>query len=136
MKWRAIGLVSRGGDGRLKFPSASQSPGIYRFQVRARSNESLYVGEAVNLARRFAHYRNPGPTQQTNMRLNARFKEALLAGAEISVAVVTEGAWIERLGKREKANLSLKAVRCLFENAALLDGGTVVETLNRSVASE
>jgi hypothetical protein len=28
------------------------------------------------------------------------------------------------------------SMRCLFENAASLNGGTAVETLNRSVASE
>lgn len=136
MEWKPIGRVMLDDAGRLVFPAVPQAPGLYRFRVRAAGREGVYIGESDNLARRFAHYRNPGPSQQTNLRLNTTFKDALAAGAEISVAAITGNAWIERSGDCQTADLSSKAVRCLFENAALLDGGKDVDALNRSLASE
>jgi hypothetical protein len=135
MEWKPIGRVMLDDAGRLVFPAVPRAPGLYRFRFRAAGREGVYIGESDNLARRFAHYRNPGPTQQTNLRLNAKFKDALAAGAEISVATISANAWIERSGHRQTADLSSKAVRCLFENAALLDGGKDVDALNRSLVS-
>jgi hypothetical protein len=132
MKWQPIGRVTLGGDRSLTFPTAPPVPAIYRFRIRSGAGEAFYIGETENLARRFTHYRNPGPTQQTNQRLNAKFREELTAGAEIAVAVVTGEAWIEHGDVRQVADLGSKAVRCLFENAALVEqGGTAVERLNR-----
>ncbi len=37
-------------------------------------NETVYVGESDNLRRRISHYRNPGPTQRTNIRINDRIR--------------------------------------------------------------
>jgi hypothetical protein len=68
----------------------------------------------------------------TNLRLSAIFRGELTSGAQIAVAVVMGDAWIERGTVRETADLGSKAVRCLFENAALLErGGMAVERLNR-----
>jgi hypothetical protein len=108
MAWTPIGRVTAGADGPLVFPAAPASPGLYRFRVRAAGRDAVYIGETDNLARRFTHYRNPGPTQPTNLRLNAKFAEALTAGAEIAVATITEDAWIERGGHRKAAQLSSK----------------------------
>jgi len=66
------------------------------------------------------------------LRLNAIFREDLTAGAQIAVAAVIGGAWIERRNVREAVDLASKPVRCLLENAALVEtGGTAVEGLNR-----
>jgi hypothetical protein len=106
---------------------------LYRFRVRNHTGrEAVYFGETEDLARRFAHYRSPGPTQLTNQRLNEQFRQALAVGGQVAVAVVTAEAWIERGNVRQVADLGSKAARCLFENAAMLaQGGTAVELLNR-----
>ncbi len=69
---------TRAAGGRAaQVPRCSQAPGIYRFRIRGSKGKALYVGETENLARRFGFYRNPGPSQQTNVRMNAKFREAL-----------------------------------------------------------
>lgn len=130
MQWRPLGRVIAV-DGRLSFPAAPSSAGLYRFRVRYRNRELVYYGESDNITRRFAHYRNPGPTQQTNIRVNKTFVEMLQNGAEISVAVIVENAWISRDGKRVAADFSSKAVRRLFEHAAIQACGEDIESLNR-----
>jgi len=132
-QWNPIGRVVLDATGRLTFPKTPQAPALYRFRIRSGGKESIYIGETKNLARRFTLYRNPGPSQQTNIRLNAKFREALSSGAEIGVAAVLSDAWIERDGMRVEADLSLKTVRCLLENAAVVDeGGTAIESLNKT----
>jgi hypothetical protein len=130
--WQPLGRVGYGE--RLMFPSASQVPAVYRFRIRSGTGEAIYIGETENLARRFGFYRNPGPSQQTNIRMNAVFRERLSSGGEIAIATMSD-PWIERNGLREVADFSSKVVRCLFENAAILTGGgATVESLNRSMS--
>ncbi len=130
MQWRPLGRITSE-NGRLSFPTAPSKPGLYRFRVRRGNRESVYYGESDNLARRFTNYRNPGSTQQTNVRVNQTFTEMLTNGAEISVAVIFETAWINRDGKRVIADFSSKAVRRLFEHAAIHACGEDIESLNR-----
>lgn len=130
--WVPLGRVVCDAAGRLAFPVAEALPAIYRFRIRRSDSEKRYIGQTENLARRFGHYRNPGPSQQTNIRLNAEFLKELDAGAEISVAAVTAGAWIDWGSGPVIADMSSIATRCLLENAAILDDGAVgVESLNR-----
>lgn len=130
MQWQPVGrIVSL--NGRLSFPAAPSCPGLYRFRVRHGNRESVYYGESDNLARRFTNYRHPGSTQQTNVRVNQKFTEMLESGAEISVAVIFKTAWISRDGQRLAADFSLKAVRRLFEHAAIHACGEDIESLNR-----
>ncbi|PJI42160.1 hypothetical protein [Ferrovibrio sp.] len=130
MQWQPLGrIISL--NGRLSFPIAPSSPGLYRFRVRQGNREAVYYGESDNLARRFTNYRNPGSTQQTNVRVNQKFTEMLERGAEISVAVIIQDAWICRDGKRVVADFSSKAVRRLFEHAAIHASGEDIEALNR-----
>jgi len=130
LEWSLIGRVVIE-SGRLCFPEAPKTPAIYRFRVRSSLGESSYFGETDNLARRFGNYRNPGPRQETNLRINKVFKDALSGGAEISVAAVVANAWIIQDGLRIDANLSSKSVRRLFENAAVQANGAEIESLNR-----
>jgi hypothetical protein len=104
---------------------------IYRFTLRMTDACTVYIGESDRLRRRFAHYRNPGPTQPTNRRLNTAMTALLEAGGSVSVSTST-AATIEVDGRRLQANLSGKASRLLVENAALLatqEGGVAVENL-------
>lgn len=118
--------------GKLLFPSAPPKPGLYRFRIRAPEREERYVGEADDLRRRFQHYRTPGPTQATNIRLNERFSHAPNQGAKIAVAIVVASAWIRREDSLEQADLALKTVRRLFESLALVaENDTLITSLNR-----
>jgi hypothetical protein len=118
-------------DGRLTFPVAQQVPGLYRFRIRGSAGEAVYIGESENLARRFRLYSSPGPSQQTNLRLNAKFRKALSERAEIGVAIVTTEAWIDVRGTQVVADLSSKAMRRLFESAAVVEStGDAIESLN------
>lgn len=123
------GALRRGKTGGWCF----RSPALYRLSIRLGGNEAVYIGETDNLSRRFGNYRNPGPSQQTSKRIHAKLKDALKAGAEIAVAVVLGGAWIDWGKGQQEADLSSKIIRCLFENAAIADGGSQqVEMLNRA----
>jgi hypothetical protein len=131
MVWVKLGRILLD-DGKLKFPRAPFQPGLYRFRIRGSSGTAVYVGETENLPRRFLLYASPGASQQTNLRLNAKFRLELSNGSEIAVAVMTTGAWIEFGSTREIADFSSKAMRRLFEHAAIVaTAGEPVESLNR-----
>lgn len=131
MPWAALGAVTTGADGRLAFPAAPKTPAVYCFTVTLPGGQQRRdIGEAVDLARRFGNYRNPGPTQQTSQRINKVLLEALAAGAAVAVEAVTGGAWVDVGGRRQDADLASKVVRCLLVNDAILDTAGDVEMLN------
>ena len=133
MEWQPLGAVTLDDRGRLSFPKGQRLPAIYRFRIRYAKAEAAYIGETDNLVRRFGNYRNPGPTQQTSLRINSVLKEALSKGAEIAVSAVTTQAWIDRGTGLEAVSFDSKAMRCLFESAAILDNdGTDIDMLNRA----
>src|SRR5207248_2809468 len=66
-EWREVGEVRLDLAGKLEFPKLSVTPGVYGFRFAGQEGTiTLYVGEAENLQRRAAHYRNPGSSQATN----------------------------------------------------------------------
>lgn len=132
--WTELGTVTLDAEGRLTFPKVRPVPAIYRFTILLDGKTSRYVGEAVNLTRRFGNYRNPGNTQETSKRLNAELLAALKANAVVTVAAVLTGAaWIDLGGGDQAADLNSKVIRCLVENTAILGcGGIDVEMLNRA----
>jgi hypothetical protein len=97
-----IGKVSLEG-GKLRFPKAPEAPGIYRFEIRDR----IYVGETDRLGRRFQHYRTPGISQPTNVRLNESIRAALNDGLEVFVSTI-EAAKINVEGIESNLDLSKK----------------------------
>ncbi|MFA4994063.1 MAG: GIY-YIG nuclease family protein [Bdellovibrionales bacterium] len=132
MEWRPLGKILRDQHGKLLFPKTERCPAIYRFRIRYTDSEAIYIGETDNLKRRFGNYRNPGPSQKTSLRINAILNRATEKKAEIAVSVVVENALITRENKTEIADLSSKFVRCIFENAAILESETTnVEILNK-----
>jgi hypothetical protein len=86
----------------------------------AASRPRVYIGESVNLQRRLAgNYRSPGPSQQTNVRINALLGRHLAAGGTVGVAVATSAAlWLD--GTEHPLGLSRKDARLFAENAALV----------------
>ena len=136
IEWKPIGSVTLDACGNLNFPTVPPLPSIYRFRIRTAGIEARYIGETENLLRRFGHYRKPGPTQQTNIRLNAHFLAVLERGADIGVSIV-DAAWIDRGDGRRPADLSSVAIRRMIENAAIWDrAGADVQVLNRGAQSE
>lgn len=132
LEWSPAGRVLLDRGGKLVFPTPPPQPGLYRFRVRATDSEERYVGEADDLRRRFQHYRTPGPTQATNLRLNAHLSEALRCGADAAVAIVVDSAWMQRGKIMERADLSSKAVRRLFESFVLVAENDIrIAGLNR-----
>jgi predicted GIY-YIG superfamily endonuclease len=118
-EWKVIGYIRLGEGDRLVFPKASSRAGLYRFEIERAQGRAAYIGETDQLDRRFQHYRTPGPSQRTNLRLNALMLEALKAGDAISVAIMTEGAVITLDGREREAHLLEKSERVLLEQAAI-----------------
>jgi multidrug efflux pump subunit AcrA (membrane-fusion protein) len=111
--WENIGVVFIE-LGSLRFPRAPESPGVYRFDF----GQSVYIGETDRLPRRFQHYRTPGPSQHTNIRLKGRMLEHLNAGESVVVSIITR-ATINVDGVDSELDLTKKSSRLLLESAAL-----------------
>lgn len=111
--WREIGAITVEG-GKLRFPIAPEAPGIDRFDL----GDRVYIGEADRLRRRFQHYRTPGPSQATNLRLNTVILPLLDASGAVTVCTVTE-AQVDIDGVRAPLDLTRKGSRLLVESAAL-----------------
>ena len=133
LQWVPIGRLVVDQEGKLRFPKAPDSPGLYRLRSRSPIGKmAVYIGESDNLQRRFGNYRNPGPTQQTSLRINAWLKNVLLAQNEVSISVVTQTAWIIDGDERALADFFKKTIRRLFEQWAITaDQATDIESLNR-----
>ena len=89
MDWEPQGAVQIVAE-KLLFPQVDEKPGIYRFTLRSAERQSVYIGEADRLRRRFAHYRNPGPSQATNQRMNAAIREIIRANGSVGVETATQ----------------------------------------------
>jgi len=132
LRWRRLGVVLLEGNRKLAFPLAPVSAGLYRLIVRVRNRTTVYVGEAVNLKRRFRNYRLPGKTQQTSLRINSLLIDALSSGGSIAVDIAYQNIGLSVGGVSVDADLSDKAVRRMIEQAAIVaHGGIDVEMLNR-----
>jgi len=132
MIWVEMGAIIKDDDGMLKFPAKSKDPAIYRFTIRqADGAEARYIGETNSLVARMKGYSKPGgKSQTTNHRIKAELLKALAAGAQLSMSAVTSDAWLEVGGGRLPADLKSKAVRLLFENAAILGTSSDIVMLN------
>lgn len=131
MQWKRLGAIRLDVGGALAFPPVPQLPGLYRFRLNGASAQR-YVGETMDLRRRFQHYRAPGPTQATNLRINEILRTHLAAGGAIEVDIFT-GPVSVRIGQETSVlDLADKSARRLLEHAALVaDGATDIESLNR-----
>src|SRR3546814_15569233 len=63
LRWKRLGAVTLSPAGKLDFPAAPVEAGLYRLIVRAGNRTTVYVGEAVNLKRRFGNYRDRKSTR-------------------------------------------------------------------------
>lgn len=116
--WRDAGAVTLGPGG-LAFPRLPDDAGVYRFRFSGHGQDGSYIGEASQLKRRAYHYTRPGPSQATNIRMNAEMREHLAAGGRIEVSLITE-ATIEIDGAAAaRFDLDAASSRRLVENAVL-----------------
>ena len=130
--WQFLGQVQPDADGRLQFPAAPRKPGLYRFRLCSNGPARHYVGETDELRRRFQHYRTPGPSQQTNIRMNGEFRDHMATGGSIEVDIVTDRIAVTAGNEPVTVNLSNKAMRRLLEHAALVDDAAAgAKLLNR-----
>lgn len=127
--WQSIGLISLDPFGKLFFPKTASSAGLYRFDFAYADNPATYIGETDQLARRLQHYRTPGPSQKTNIRLNEALRGALENNMAVTLLVVTAVQGTSVAGKSHQIDLSRKLDRVLLEHAAILaarTGGLVI----------
>lgn len=132
LRWTLLGQMALDGSDKLAFPKGPKSPGLYKFCI-AQSGvvRRIYIGESENLARRFSHYRNPGPTQQTNIRMNRILTHHLQEGAILTVLTITKDCWTVVAAKEIRADLKSKLVRRMFEHfAAAMHNDSEVQLLN------
>ena len=130
IRWKEIGTITLENDD-LRFPGTPATAALYRFRLVSETGARSYIGETINVQRRFAHYRKPGPTQATNIRINAVFREHLKDGDAIFVDLITSDVTIRNGDAEIPVDLTDKPTRRLIENAALMaDCSTEVENLN------
>jgi len=102
-------------------PALGSRPGIYRFVISDGRTGAIrhYIGESSNLASRMSGYRNPGPTQHTNIRLNSLQLSTLDSGGTVEASVVLDASFAG-----QALELGTKPARLLVESAALLVAGS------------
>jgi hypothetical protein len=89
MTWRTLGYLTLGDSGNLVFPPVPDIAGLYRFRLLGAGQSRHYIGETVRLRWRFSHYANSGPSQATNIRINALLHKHLEAGETIEIDIAT-----------------------------------------------
>jgi hypothetical protein len=112
-----------------------QKPAIYRWVfLKNGTPTKTYIGETENLRTRIRGYLNPGPSQETNKRINAEFKMALAFGLTVRLEVLQiEPIRINRVIIRNES-LSDQYVRKMMENFVLADVDVVYcELLNAAL---
>lgn len=122
LTWQPVGAAILEPDGRVRFANTPHAAGIYRIILwgqRGEPRPEVYIGEAQDLRRRWYNYRNPGPSQQTSLRLNAKLIEHLQQGGQVALAVAASATI--QAGDQVPAALSLarKTARVLAEHAAV-----------------
>lgn len=120
-QWSFCGVVRLDGANRIVFPKTEAIPGIYRFTINAQDSKRIYIGETDNLQRRMQHYRTPGKSQQTNIRLGKAIQKALETGGEVNLFVITERVFLTIGKEKQQMILNKKSERVLLEHAALCE---------------
>jgi len=118
--WTAVGLLSLDTQGKIRFPKTGLRPGIYRFDIELEGVRQIYVGETDQLERRLQHYRTPGPSQVTNIRVNKLVVNVLSAGGTVHLSTIAESAGLHVDGSPVELSFKGKAERVLFEHAAIV----------------
>lgn len=121
-EWSRLGNTALDSAGKIVFPRPlPAAPGLYRFILTASHGRNrIYIGESDNLRRRLTSYRNPGPRQRTNLRVNALLVRHLGAGLSVTVDLAVAAVRHSPGSPDTPLDLSRKAGRLLAESAALV----------------
>jgi|GEM_PF-2188003 len=119
LAWTVLGHVELDQHKKLTFPKAPTQPGLYKFEFITKYVRKEYIGETDRLSRRLQHYRTPGPSQSTNIRLNRDMIKAIESGYKIGVSIMSTDASIMMDGQTCKPDMLKKSVRVLLEHAAI-----------------
>jgi hypothetical protein len=118
--WRDAGEVRLEGSDKLEFPRHSPAAGVYALKFTSQDKPTtVYAGEAEDLQPRTSHYRSPGPSQATNIRLNQLIRSHLKAGGRVTMHLASATRLVVNRSPQE-CDLSAKFARRFLENAALL----------------
>ena len=118
-EWTLLGPVSVDLQGKLAFPRAPTRPGIYRLEFDGTQGKEEYIGQTDTLLRRFQHYRTPGLSQCTNLRLNALMQDTINSKGAVSVSIVVDDAKIAVDGRVTATRMERASDRVLLEHAAI-----------------
>lgn len=130
-EWKFLGKVSIDGTGSLVFPAGGSGPGVYRIRIQGDGKNKIYVGESQDLSRRFRNYRMGPEGQRTSRRIHLLLKDVLDRGEGVEVDVVAGNSMLVVNGSMMPADFNSKAVRCLYENAAIVAlGQSDIEIVN------
>lgn len=94
-------------------------PAVYRWLVHRHKPgdiNRLYIGETHLLPSRIDGYRNPGRTQQTNIRINKEFNEYLIRGSKITLDVLDFESFDIDGTPLSLIDLNDKWVRCMLQD--------------------
>lgn len=117
--WHVAGPI-RLESRRPVFPSLPEAPGLYRFAFEWRDRPTeVYIGETDRLRRRAQHYRTPGVSQPTNVRMNEELLRALSEGTTVVCSIVTAATVFLDAGPGSVLDLGRKTSRLIVENAAI-----------------
>ena len=119
-------------DGAGSIKLLPQVPAVYRWAVYEKKIlRKVYIGETENLRKRIDQYFNPGPSQSTNLRLNATFKKDNDAGLNVRLEMLhVAPTYLNNIYICD-GNFSDQYVRKMMENFTLADSdATQYEILN------
>ncbi|KAB2371011.1 GIY-YIG nuclease family protein [Actinomadura montaniterrae] len=130
--WELMGEVILDHKGSLAFPRMQfpwDGGGVYRITGRRpiettsaydrRSRWFFYIGQSRDIPARLNKYRNPGPNQATNIRVNEALRAELRQGTRISLSVAREMRI--KVGKEWRdLDTGSTIQRTLAESAALM----------------
>ena len=120
MQWVRVGQVVSDGAG-WAFPDAPRIPAVYRWLFS--DGHKAYIGECENLWGRISQYKNPGPSQKTNQRIDAK----ILAAIDHSEPVQLETLAVQT--HSDALDLTDAFLRRALENLAVIwarHGGMIV----------
>ena len=78
-------------DEKIGFELLSHKKGTDFLYTFVSGEEVLYIGKStMSVYRRMMGYKNPGPTQRTNVRNHAQISEILSRGGDVAIYVLTD----------------------------------------------